>query len=209
MAQKKTATKKGSTAKRRTSKTPQTESWLRQLNQDNVTTGDMKGTALETLKMLLLGTIGGGLIGAMIGKPSFLAGLAATGAGQYTGNRILTLLGMGMMASNGFAKSGSVSGLEGLDGVKERVMAFKEDLMDKTYVNKLLKKAGGGTSAAAARQVGELQYFNYANEMAGHSAALASIEDQLLESGMNFHNANNGAFAPAGMDDEFDDERLF
>lgn len=208
MAQKKTATKKAGTRKRKTAKKPETESWVKELNKHHDTTGDAFGTGMETIKMLI-GALGGGLIGAMIGKPSLLAGLAATGAGQYTGNQVLTLLGMGMMASNSFAKSGSVNGLEGLDGVKERVMAFKEDLMDRTYVNKLLKKGTGGTSPASARQVGELQYFNYANEMAGHTAALASIEEQLLESGMNFHNANNGAFVPAGLDEEFDDERLF
>ncbi len=209
MGTKKAAPKKASTAKRKRVEDPEKESWLRQLNQENNTKGDLQASGFETLKMLILSTLGGGLIGAMIGKPSFIAGLGTAGLGQFTGNRILTLLGMGMMSANSFAKSNGVSGLEGLDGVKERVMAFKEDLMDKTYVNKLLKKAGGASSSAAARTVGELQYFNYASEMNGHSAALASIENQLLESGMNFHNASGGAFAPAGLEEEFDEERLF
>lgn len=201
------AVKKKTTKKNQYAKKAAKQGIMEQLNEGLDTKSNVKNTLLETGTYLLISVVGGGLIGAMIGKPAFLAGLAVTGVGHFTGNRLAALTGLGMMASNGLAGSKSVSGLEGVDGIKERVMAFKEDLLEKTYLNKL-RSIGSGTKATA-KQVGELQYFNYANEVNGHDAALASIENQLLESGMQFHDANNAAFAATGEDIELDDERLY
>src|SRR5690349_10860351 len=98
------------------------------------TKGKLKDSALETSKDLLVGVIGGGVIGAIVGKPSLLIGLLATGAGHYTSNRLIQLLGIGMMASNGFQTKTTVSGLEGLDGVKERLQAYKDSFKEKFYL---------------------------------------------------------------------------
>jgi hypothetical protein len=201
------AVKKKTTKKNHYAKKATKQGIMEQLNEGLDTKSNVKNTLLETGTYLLIGVVGGGLIGAIIGKPAMLAGLAVTGFGHYTGNRLAALTGLGMMASNGLVGSKSVNGLEGVDGIKERVMAFKEDLLEKTYLNKL-RSTGSGTQAAA-KQVGELQYFNYGNEVNGHNAALASIETQLLESGMQFHEANNAAFAAPGEDIELDDERLY
>ncbi len=201
------ATKKSNNKKNTYVKKARKKGILEQMNEGLDTKGDFKNTMLETGKVLLIGVVGGGLIGAIIGKPSFLAGLATSGIGHYTGNRVLSLMGVGMMASNGFGSKG-VNGFDGLDGIKERVMAFKEDLMDKTYLNKLRKVAGGGATTEP-KTVGELQYFNYANDVGGHSAALASIEDQLLESGMQFHGANSGSFAAPEEEFGFAEESLY
>src|SRR5258708_16117902 len=74
-------------------------------------------TAVETGKDLLIGVVGGGLAGAAIGKSSLLAGILVTGAGHYMNNRYVQLVGLGMMASNGFQRS--PSGTNGLDATAE------------------------------------------------------------------------------------------
>src|SRR5689334_14750971 len=148
------------------------------------TKGNAKNTVLETGKDILVGVLGGGLIGAVIGKPSLVVGIVTTGAGHYTGNRLVQLLGIGIMAANGFQKSGTVSGLEGLDGVKERLQAYKASMQEKFYLDKIIKKKMATT---AANGFGELQYFSYPdNGMNGGLAALNDIEQQIAESAMQF-----------------------
>ena len=144
------------------------------------TKGSMKNSALETGKDILVGVLGGGLIGAAIGKPSLLVGIVTTGVGHYSGNKLTQLLGIGLMAANGFQKNTSVSGLEGMDGVKERVQAFKESLSDKIYLDKIKRKS---LSSGTTSGFGELQYFSYPNN---DLAALDAIEDQLTDSAMQF-----------------------
>jgi hypothetical protein len=85
------------------------------LSSELKTEGSIKNTALETGKEILVCVLGGGLIGAAIGKPSLAIGIVTTGFGHYSGNKLTQLLGIGMMAANGFQKSSSVSGLEGLE----------------------------------------------------------------------------------------------
>lgn len=143
------------------------------------TRGNLKNTALETGKEILVGVIGGGLIGAAIGRPSLVVGIVTTGVGHYSGNKLTQLIGLGMMAANGFQKGTAVSGLEGLDGIKERVQAFKESFSEKLYLDKLKKKGiSSGTSG-----FGDLQYFSYPNN---DLAALNAIEDQITDSAMQF-----------------------
>lgn len=145
------------------------------------TTGDFKNSAIETGKAVLVGVLGGGLLGAAIGKPSFLVGILTTGVGHYSGNKLTQMVGIGMMAANGFAKTNAtVSGIEGLDGVKERLQAFKESFSEKLYLDKLRKK---GLTDATTSGFGELQYFAYPNN---DLAALNAIEDQLTDSARQF-----------------------
>lgn len=142
------------------------------------TKGKLKDSALETGKDLLVGVIGGGVIGAIIGKPSLLVGILTTGAGHYTHSRLIQLLGLGMMASNGFQTKTAVSGLEGLEGVKERLEAYKETFKEKFYLDKIIKKK-------EVAGFGEVQYFNYPESM-GDLAALNDIERQLEQSALQF-----------------------
>jgi hypothetical protein len=153
------------------------------------TKGNVKNTALETLKDLVVGVVAGGLAGAAIGKPSLIVGLGVTGAGHYFDQRLATIFGLGMMAAGGYQTVG-LKGLDGLDGAKERVMAFKDTLTEKLYIDKIIKKnaAAGATTSG----FGELQYFNYdqmsgtadLSEMNGELAALNNIERQIEESGV-------------------------
>lgn len=144
------------------------------------TEGNIKNTAIETGKAVLVGVLGGGLLGAAIGKPSFIVGILTTGVGHYSGNKLTQMVGVGMMAANGFNKTNAtVSGIEGLDGVKERLQAFKESFSEKLYLDKLKKKGiATGTSG-----FGDLQYFSYPN---GDLAALDAIEGQLTDSAAQF-----------------------
>lgn len=160
--------------------------FLSGMNEGLPTKGNAKNTMLETGKDILIGVLGGGLIGAAIGKPSLLIGIATTGAGHFTGNKLVQVLGIGMMAANGFQKAGTVSGVEGLDGIKERMIAFKESFSEKLYLDKILKKKAAGTNG-----IGEVQYFSYDTD-SGSLAALDDIEDQIAQSAMEFNGQLKG-----------------
>ena len=163
------------------------------------TQGNVKNTVLETGKVLLVGVIGGGLIGAAMGRVSLGAGALVTGAGHYSGNKLATILGVGMMAANGFQRSKGVSGLEGLDGVKERLQAYKETFSEKLFIDKLIAKA-----SKAANGIGDVQYFTYPNEMNGDLAALDYIENQITESGLQQMRETGENYSPemAEMDSD-------
>ena len=181
------------------------KNFLKGMNEELPTKGNVKNTVLETGKDLLVAVLGGGLIGSAIGRPSLAIGLVTTGTGHYTQNRLLTLLGIGIMAANGFQKSKAVNGLEGLDGVKERLMAYKENFSEKLYLDKIIKKK---SAAAATNGMGELQYFNYNNDLSGGLNALESIENQLIESGMQFQQMTGASLPEMEADDEWE-ERLY
>ena len=162
--------------------------------------GNVKNTVLETGKDILVGVLGGGLLGAIIGRPSLGVGILTTGAGHYTGNRLVQLVGIGLMAANGFQKSETVAGLEGLDGVKERLQPYKLSLQEKFYLDKLLKKNTATTTATNG--FGELQYFNYPDtSMNGELAALDDIERQIAESAMQFQGQMTGDDDLTGSED--------
>lgn len=169
--------------------------FLAGINQGLPTKGNLKNSVMETGLSLLVGVLGGGFVGAAIGRPSLLLGIATTGAGHFTDSKLLQIFGVGMMASNGFQKGGTVSGLEGLDGVKERLQAYRETFSEKLYLDKLLKKK----LAATTEGFGELQYFTYPdNSMNGTLAALDDIEDQIAESARQFQGRL------AGSDDDLE-----
>jgi hypothetical protein len=155
------------------------KSFMDGLNGQLDTKGDIKNSLLETGKELLVTVIIGGVAGAAIGKPSLLIGAGVTGAGHYTGNKLLSMLGIGMMAANGFQSKSGTNGLEGLDGMKERVLVFKDSFSEKLYLDKILKKKEGGTSG-----MGEIQYFTYpGTDMAG----LDAIEQEIANSGAEYY----------------------
>lgn len=192
-------------AKNSYKKNARKKNFLKGMNEELPTKGNVKNTVLETGKDLLVAVLGGGLIGSAIGRPSLAIGLVTTGTGHYTQNRLLTLLGIGMMAANGFQKSKAVNGLEGLDGVKERLMAYKENFSEKLYLDKIIKQK---SAASATNGIGELQYFNYNNDLSGGLNALESIENQLIESGMQFQQMTGAALPEMEEDDQWE-ERLY
>lgn len=179
------------------------------------TKGNAKNTLVETGKDLVVGVIAGGLVGAAIGKPSLLVGLAVTGMGHFTGHRLASLFGMGIMAANGF-QSKSVSGVDGLsaDAVKERLTIYKDSFAQKLYLDKMVgSKAGTSTTITATTNgIGELQLFNYPNDMngavdelSGELSALSSIERQIEESAAaQMQMAGSDAIDGTGLSDVSD-----
>lgn len=126
------------------------------------TKGNGKNTAIETVKDLVVGVVGGGLAGAAIGKPSLLVGLGTSAIGHYGGVPLMTSFGLGMMASGTYQMaSGSVNGLTGLDGAKERVKLFGDSLKQRLYLDKIIKPKK--KEDEGANGMGSVQYFKYPN----------------------------------------------
>jgi hypothetical protein len=164
---------------------------LNNMTQKLPTKGNAQNTAIETVKDIVLCVLGGGLLGAAIGKPSLVIGLGVTGAGHYTGNRAATMLGLGIMAANGFQNNKSVNGMDGFDvaSVKNRIMTYKNNFAGKLYLDKIMP--GKTPANEDTNGFGELQFFSYPNdvngagdELSGELSALDRIERQLEESGM-------------------------
>lgn len=165
--------------------------------QDNAK-GSLKHTALETGRDILLGAVGGGLAGAVLGRSSFLVGVAVTGVGHYMGSNGAAAFGVGMMASGGYqAVAGAMNGTqkEGIEGMKERMLAFKEEFKRKLFLDKIIKskKKEDEKSDEGTNGMGEVQYFTYPNskelEGAGDTldmSALDRIERQVAESAQKF-----------------------
>jgi hypothetical protein len=161
--------------------------------------GSIKNSALETGRDVLVGAIGGGLAGAILGRSSFLVGVAVTGVGHYMGSNGTAAFGVGMMASGGYqAVAGTMSGTDkkGLAGVKERMAAFKEEFKRKLFLDKIIKskKANGEDSTGQRMEgMGDVQYFTYPNarELQGSDtpldmSALDRIEKQVADSAEKF-----------------------
>lgn len=124
------------------------------------TKGDAKHSAIEAIKDLVVGVVGGGLAGAAIGKPSLLVGLGTSLIGHYSGVQMATSFGLGMMASGGYQISSGVNGLSGMDEVKERIKSFSANIKQRLYLDKFIKPknkvADEGTNG-----MGSVQYFKY------------------------------------------------
>ena len=158
--------------------------------------GDIKKTALETGRDILIGAVGGSLAGAVLGRSSFLVGIAVTGVGHYMGSNGAAAFGVGMMASGGYqAVAGAMNGTEkeGFEGVKERMAAFKEEFKRKLFLDKIIKskKKEEEKFEEGTNGMGEVQYFTYPNgkELEGaadHLNVLDRIEKQVEESAKKF-----------------------
>lgn len=157
------------------------------------TKGDIKGTLIETGKDVVAGVVGGAA-GSAMGKGSFFVGGLITAVGHYTKISPLRGLGIGMMISPLF-KSTTVSGTEkgGLEGAKERLIAFKDSMSQKLFIDKLLKKK---EAAQTTSGVGEVQYFVYPNNQPALESeldfsALNRLENQIAQSAANYQKQNS------------------
>lgn len=177
--------------------------------------GDIKKSALETGRDILVGAIGGGLAGAVLGRSSFLVGIAVTGVGHYMGSNGAAAFGVGMMASGGYqAVAGAMNGTEkeGFEGVKERMAAFKEEFKRKLFLDKIIKSKKEEKTEEGTNGMGEVQYFTYPNgkELEGasdHLNVLDRIEKQVEESAKKFEakqSVSGGLQGEMGMMDVSD-----
>lgn len=167
---------------------------LNNITQTLSTKGDIKNSAIETGKDLVIGVIAGGFAGAAIGRPSLIVGFLTSGIGHYLDNKLLTSAGLGMMASNSFIPKSmqGIEELEGLEGVKERVQAFKETLTYKTYLDKVKGLNIGKPKTVSG--MGEVQYFSYPNNM------LEGASDDLALLNQIEHQIANAALPVSGLD---------
>lgn len=159
--------------------------FLQGFTQPLDTKSNVQNSLLETGKDLIIGVVGGGFAGAAIGKPSLLIGIAITGTGHFMNNRLLTSLGMGMMASNGF-QSKSLKGVDGIEDMKERLETYKNSFLEKTYVDKIKVLQKGKEKATDG--VGEVQYFTYPQNLlegvTDEMDALNRIENHIANQGL-------------------------
>lgn len=136
---------------------------------DGETTGaKVKDAATELGKDLVVGVIGGGVAGAVLGRLSFIVGAVVSGVGHYAKSRIASALGLGMMASGTYQTISGMNGkpAEGLQGVKERLLALKDDMKKRIFLDKVLKakeKKEEKTDENGTNGLGQVQYFVYPN----------------------------------------------
>ena len=154
---------------------------------DSETKGDLKKTALKTLAEVGVSVIGGGVVGAVIGKPSFVIGLALAGAGYYKGIPWLGPLGLGMMSTSHLISDKS-SGISGFDlktettNAKNRVLSFKDSLLQKTYLDKIIPSK----TTENARQSSDEDGTEGFGSLAANLSALDEVENQLQMSANAF-----------------------
>jgi hypothetical protein len=135
--------------------------------------------------------------GAIIGRGSFFAGLAVIGGASYFRSRAAGAFGVGLMATGGYQLASLHGNVSGIDGVKERLKAFKDDLKHRLFLDKIIKskKPAEQTGEEGTNGMGEVQYFNYPNkELEGgplNFSALDQIERQIAMSAEK-HAAKNG-----------------
>lgn len=132
----------------------------------DASTGEkMKDAATELGKDIVVGVIGGGVAGAALGRLSFLVGAAVSGVGHFAKSRLASALGLGMMASGTYQTVSGMNGkpAEGLEGVKERLLALKDDMKKRVFLDKVLKAKTPKTEVNGTNGLGQVQYFVYPN----------------------------------------------
>ncbi len=150
--------------------------------------GDMKKAALKTFAEVGISVIGGGVAGAVIGKPSFLIGLVLAGVGYYKGVSWLAPLGLGMMSTSHLIsdKSNGVSGFDlktETTNAKNRMLSFKDSLMQKTYLDKLIPSK----KTTNARQNSNEESTEGFGSLEANLSALDDVERQLNSSANAFY----------------------
>lgn len=165
------------------------------------TKGNAKSSAIESVKDLVVGVVGGGLAGSAVGKPSLLVGLGTSLVGHYMGAPLMTSFGLGMMASGGHQiGQGAVSGLSGMAEVKERMKAFGNNLKQRLYLDKIIKPK----TIEATEGIGTVQYFRYpqSKDQPLDMGSLDELERQIEESGRAYEKQMSGADDPVYGTDE-------
>lgn len=111
--------------------------------------------------------IGGGFAGAAMGRLSLLTGLIVAGVGEYLGSAPTISFGLGMAVSNvaSVAGLGSTENKGFIETAKERVKAYGKGIMEKLYLDKIIKKDESketdSTSDQTTSGMGEVKYFSY------------------------------------------------
>lgn len=188
-------------AKNQYEKAAEKESLLGSITKDLDTHKNLKNTAIETAKDVVVGAVAGGAVGSALGRFSLLAGAVVTGVGHYFKSRLAAVFGLGIMSATGYKAGQTVQegtkdekttqGLNGLiEGAKDRVMSFKDSLQEKLFLDKILKQG----EKKEGKSVGEVSYFTYPEnkELEGGEekeldmTALDRLERKVQESGEEY-----------------------
>jgi hypothetical protein len=159
---------------------------------DGSTGAKVKDAATELGKDIVVGVIGGGVAGAALGRLSFLVGAAVSGVGHFSKSRIASALGLGMMASGTYQAVSGMNGkpAEGLQGVKERLLALKDDMKKRIFLDKVLKAKEKKEDENGTNGLGQVQYFLYPNSEESVGELDMSSLDKIHQEIQN--NATNG-----------------
>lgn len=179
-----------------------------------------QAAATPFLKTLAAGLLGA-LVGKGLGRPSLLTGIAVTFAGHmhgahkaaekaqsggngnvYDGDSPVIAFGVGMMA--GGAVSGGLNGTGSLgfvEGVKERLSEFKDDLYNRLYADKFssAKPASPSASASAGEGtsgIGEITFTGKQYEggdVVFNESELDKIERQLQQGAVDYQRGATAA----------------
>ncbi|HLP13214.1 MAG TPA: hypothetical protein VK177_14855 [Flavobacteriales bacterium] len=191
----------------------------------------MKERAKKTIIPTLVNTasaIGGGFAGAAMGRLSFLTGLVVTGAGEIMGSPAVASFGLGMAVSNVYSMTTAVNGTEPtskMEAAKERMKHYGKGIMQKLYLDKLIKKkeseqktttAQTSTTTTTANTntttntgtsgMGEVQYFKYPLSEKPDQMDLSELErfeKEIQESAENFAQENKSV---QGTEENFHQE---
>lgn len=169
---------------------------------------------------IVVTAVGGALTGALIGRGALVAGALVSGIGYYMGSQTATMFGAGMMASGGtITLSTAMNGVEkdGMEGVKERFNAFKENFKRQLFLDKLIPAKKKKTDDDdGTNGVGEVQYFQHPSgnaELQGGTDGLDfteanRIEEQLEHSARQFAGTDeiSGTDDFNGVDGDLDDK---
>ena len=173
------------------------------------TKGDAKASFHKGLANMGIAVIGGGLVTAIIGKPSFLLGAGLTVYGYYKDNHWLAPLGLGMMASSSLVPNESSTGVSGFDlkqeteNAKTRLMSFKDSLLSKTYLDKVIKPkpaTNSSTNRTIEAPTTEETTSGFGS-VQDNLNVLNNIEHQLINSAMAIQNQNKSE-STQGFNDE-------
>jgi len=178
---------------------------------EDATTGEkMKDAATELGKDLVVGVIGGGVAGAVLGRLSFIVGAAVSGVGHFAKSRIASALGLGMMASGTYQSLSGMNGkpASGLDGVKERLLALKDDMKKRIFLDKVLKaKTEEKIEETGTNGLGQVQYFLYPNTEESMGELDMSALDKIHQSIQN--SATNGLNGEEEMGEVEPSEKIY
>jgi hypothetical protein len=179
---------------------------------EDATTGEkMKDAATELGKDLVVGVIGGGVAGAVLGRLSFVVGAAVSGVGHFAKSRIASALGLGMMASGTYQSLSGMNGkpASGLDGVKERLLALKDDMKKRIFLDKVLKAKTEEkkTEETGTNGLGQVQYFLYPNTEESMGELDMSALDKIHQSIQN--SATNGLNGEEEMGEVEPSEKIY
>lgn len=179
---------------------------------------DKLGKTAKDTGIDVLTALGGGVVGAAAGRHSLWAGALVTAGGHFFGSSTVSSIGIGMMASGGYAAfAGGLNGTDekqGIAGIKERLEHYKEGVKRQFFVDKIIKGKKADGTAESKETVSGVKYFlhpsSQTNDVSSDEETLERIERQLEESANQFSSKTQTADVVSGTEDDYFDvsERL-